>query len=647
MCGIVGIFDQRGQSSIDRALLLRMNDSQFHRGPDAGGSHIEPGLGLGHRRLAIIDLSGGAQPLFNEDQSVVIVFNGEIYNFQELYPQLMAKGHKFQTRCDTEVIVHAWEEWGEDCLRHLRGMFAFAIWDRRQQTLFLARDRLGEKPLYYTFLDDGTFLFGSELKSLLIHPGVRRTIDPRAVADYFAYGYVPDPKTIYAGIHKLPPGYCLRLRRGTPTAAPRAYWDVSFKNQRGRSEGELCEELLARLRQAVDMRMVADVPIGAFLSGGVDSSAVVATMAGLSKEPINTCSISFGQQDYDESRYAAAIAARYRTRHHVREVTKDDFDLIDQLAHFYDEPFADSSAMPTYRVCQLARERVTVALSGDGGDEVFAGYRRYKWHHYEELVRRALPMGLRRMLFGFLGSIYPKADWAPRPLRAKATLQGIARDTTDAYFHSVGVIPDQMRAQMFSRSFVGALQGYRAIEVLDQHMRNAPADDDISQIQYADLKTYLAGDILVKVDRASMANSLEVRVPILDHEFIEWTAGLPASVKLRAGEGKFIFKKALEAMIPAEVLYRPKMGFAVPLAHWFRGPLRERVRQALTSEELADTRVFDIGFLNMIVDQHQSGLRDHSAAIWAVLMFESFLRQVHERVRPNVTERTARVAAAQ
>lgn len=645
MCGIVGIFDQRGQSPIDRALLSRMNDSQFHRGPDAGGAHVEPGLGLGHRRLAIIDLSGGAQPLFNEDQSVVIVFNGEIYNFQELYPQLMAQGHKFQTRCDTEVIVHAWEEWGEDCLKHLRGMFAFAIWDRREQTLFLARDRLGEKPLYYTFLDNGAFLFGSELKSLLIHPGVRRTIDPHAVEDYFAYGYVPDPKTIYAGIHKLPPGHCLRLRRGGPAAQPRSYWDVSFKDQRERPEAEICAELLTRLRQAIDMRMVADVPIGAFLSGGVDSSAVVAMMAGLSAEPINTCSISFGQQDYDESRFAEAIATRYHTRHHVREVTKDDFDLIDKLAHFYDEPFADSSAMPTYRVCQLARERVTVALSGDGGDEVFAGYRRYKWHHYEELVRRALPAGLRRVLFGFLGSVYPKADWAPRPLRAKATLQGIARDTADAYFHSVGVIPDAMRTQMFSRAFAGALQGYRAIEVLAQHMRNAPTDDDVSQIQYADMKTYLAGDILVKVDRASMANSLEVRVPILDHDFIEWTASLPVGVKLRGGEGKFILKKALEPFVPSDVLYRPKMGFAVPLAHWFRGPLRDRVRRVAASPELADTRIFDMDFLATVVDQHQTGARDHSASIWAVLMFESFLRQVHNNVQTYPAERADRIVA--
>jgi asparagine synthase (glutamine-hydrolysing) len=645
MCGIVGILDTNGQRPIDRDLLARMNDSQFHRGPDDGGMFVDPGIGLGFRRLAIIDLSGGAQPLFNEDHSVVIVFNGEIYNFKKLVPVLEARGHVFRTRCDTEVIVHAWEEWGPACVDRLRGMFAFAIWDRRQQTLFLARDRLGEKPLYYTALPDGTLLFGSELKSILIHPGVPRALDARAIEDYFAYGYVPDPKTIYSAVHKLPPGHTLTVRRGAAVPAPHAYWDVSFREQTLRDERAVAEELTHRLREAVDMRMVADVPIGAFLSGGVDSSGVVAMMAGLSGEPINTCSISFGQKDYDESRYAAMVAERYSTRHHVRQVTEDDFDLIDRLAGFYDEPFADSSAMPTYRVCQLARERVTVALSGDGGDEVFAGYRRYRWHHYEEMVRRAIPAGLRRPLFGFLGAVYPKADWAPRPLRAKATLLGVARDSVEAYFHSVGLVPDGMRRRLFAPSFRRALQGYRAIDVLDQHMRAAPADDHLAQIQYADLKTYLAGDILVKVDRASMANSLEVRVPILDHELIEWAAGLPLGLKLRGRDGKYALKKALEPLVPHEVLYRPKMGFSVPLARWFRGPLRQRVRDALASQALRDAAVFDTAYLSTLADQHESGARDHSAVLWSLLMFESFLRQVHGASRHTEAPPQPRAAA--
>jgi asparagine synthase (glutamine-hydrolysing) len=629
MCGIVGIFDPKGQRPIDRDLLSRMNDSQYHRGPDDDGLFVDPGIGLGFRRLAIIDLSGGAQPLFNEDHSVVIVFNGEIYNFKQLVPVLEARGHIFRTRSDTEVIVHAWEEWGPACVDRLRGMFGFAIWDKRQQTLFLARDRVGEKPIYYSELADGTFIFGSELKSLLTHPATARTLDPRAVEDYFAYGYVPDPKSIYKGVRKLPPGHTLTLRRGTPVPAPRAYWDVAFRTHAPRDERAAIDELSARLREAVDMRMVADVPVGAFLSGGVDSSGVVALMAGLSREPVNTCSISFGQKEYDESRYAQEVATRYGTRHHVRQVTEDDFELVDRLALFYDEPFADSSAMPTYRVCQLARERVTVALSGDGGDEVFAGYRRYRWHHYEELVRGALPAALRRPLFGFLAAVYPKADWAPRPFRAKSTLQAIARDTIDAYFRSVGLATDEMRARLFSASFTRELQGYNAREVLEGHMRAAPADDHLAQIQYADLKTYLSGDILVKVDRASMANSLEVRVPILDHELIEWAAGLPLALKLRGGEGKYVFKKALEPLVPHELLYRPKMGFSVPLARWFRGPLRQRLRDALTSSALADAGVFDMGYLATLVDQHQAGIRDHSAALWSLLMFESFWRQVH------------------
>jgi asparagine synthase (glutamine-hydrolysing) len=645
MCGIVGIFDLHGQRPVDRDLLSRMNDSQFHRGPDDGGLFVDPGIGLGFRRLAIIDLSGGAQPLFNEDHSVVIVFNGEIYNFKKLVPVLEARGHVFRTRSDTEVIVHAWEEWGPACVDHLRGMFGFAIWDRRQQTLFLARDRLGEKPVYYTLLGDGTLLFGSELKSILVHPQVVRTLDARAVEDYFAYGYVPDPKTIYSSIHKLPPGHTLTVRRGAAMPAPRSYWDVTFKEQALHDERAVAEELTQRLREAVDMRMVADVPVGAFLSGGVDSSGVVAMMAGQSGDPINTCSIAFGQKDYDESRYAGMVAERYHTRHHVRQVTEDDFDLIDRLAGFYDEPFADSSAMPTYRVCQLARERVTVALSGDGGDEVFAGYRRYRWHHYEEMVRRAIPAGLRRPLFGFLGAVYPKADWAPRPLRAKATLLGIARDSVEAYFRSVGLVPDEMRRRLFSSSFQRTLQGYQAIEVLDRHMRAAPADDHLAQIQYADLKTYLAGDILVKVDRASMANSLEVRVPILDHELIEWAAGLPLSLKLRGQDGKYVLKKALEPLVPHELLYRPKMGFSVPLARWFRGPLRQRVRDALASQALHDANVFDAAYLSTLADQHESGARDHSAILWSVLMFESFLRQVHGATRPVPAVPQPRAAA--
>ena len=629
MCGIVGIFDLRGQRKIDRALLSAMNESQRHRGPDGSGLHLGPGIGLGHRRLAVIDLATGAQPLYNEDRTIAVVYNGEIYNYRDLFPELLACGHRFSSQSDTEAIVHGWEEWGESCVQRFNGMFAFALWDANREVLFLARDRLGEKPLYYAEFPDGTFLFGSELKSLLVHPDMARTLDVRAVADYFAYGYVPDPKTIYAGIKKLPPGHVLSVRRGAPVPTPRPYWDVSFRNQGIRRESDAIDDLLARLRKSVARRMIADVPLGAFLSGGVDSGAVVATMAGISHEPVNTFSIAFGAKDHDESHYARELAERYRTRHHERIVAKDDFDLIDQLAAIYDEPFADSSAMPTYRVCQSARAHVTVALSGDGGDEVFAGYRRYRLHRNEERVRQALPLALRKPLFGFLGSIYPKADWAPRPLRAKTTFQTLGRETAEAYFRGMSLMRAEMRSRLFSSSFTRALQGYDPGEVLARHMNAAPADDPVSQAQYADLKTYLSGDILTKVDRASMANSLEVRVPLLDHEVVEWAASLPATLKLRKSEGKYVFKKAIEPLVPHETLRRPKMGFSVPLAHWFRGPLRERVRSALESPILAETGIFDMAFVGELVRRHQSGVRNHAAPIWALLMFESFLRNVH------------------
>ncbi|MFQ5785474.1 MAG: XrtA/PEP-CTERM system amidotransferase [Alphaproteobacteria bacterium] len=635
MCGIVGIFDMRGKREIDRALLERMNQSQVHRGPDEGGLHLAPGIGLGHRRLSIIDLSGGRQPLYNEDHSVVVVYNGEIFNFAELTRELEASGHRFRTHCDTEVIVHAWEEWGDACVERFRGQFAFGLWDENRQTLFLARDRLGIKPLYYAVLGDGTVLFASELKALLKCPDLPRKIDVCAVEDYFAYGYVPDPRTIYRSVVKLAPAHRLVLRRGGAVAEPQAYWDIPFGDGAdGLDEDEVGEELIARLRDAVDVRMIADVPLGAFLSGGVDSSSVVAMMAGLSSDPVNTCSISFGDPDYDESRYAAEVAHRYGTRHHVNQVDPDAFDLVDRLASFYDEPFADSSAMPTYRVCKLARERVTVALSGDGGDEVFAGYRRYRWHHLEEQVRSRLPDAVRAPLFGFLGAVYPKADWAPKPLRAKSTLQSVARDSVAGYFHSVSILHDGIRRRLFSSGFRRELQGYHAIEILRRCMANAPSDHHVTQIQYADMKTYLPGDILTKVDRTSMANSLEVRVPILDHPFVEWAATLPPRLKLRGREGKYVLKKALEPHLSHELLYRPKMGFAVPLASWFRGPLRGRVREALTGAILADTDMFDMAYVEKLVDQHQSGLRDHAAALWAVLMFESFLRQVHAGESP-------------
>ncbi len=628
MCGITGLFDTRSRREFDRALVQRMNDTQAHRGPDGDGVHLEPGVALGHRRLSIIDIATGQQPLFNEDGSVVVVFNGEIYNYQELIPELQALGHVFHTRSDTEVIVHGWESWGEKCVERFRGMFAFALHDRNSETLFLARDRLGVKPLYYSLLPDGSLVFGSELKSLLAHPHLRRDIDPCAVEEYFALGYVAEPRAIFTGTQKLPPACSLVIRRGQPMRAPRQYWDVRFAPDERMGLGDACEELDRRLEDSIRLRMISEVPLGAFLSGGVDSSAVVATMARISSDPVNTCSIAFDDAQFDESKFAQQVADRYRTRHFVDRVASQDFDLVDQLAQIYDEPFADSSAIPTYRVCQLARKHVTVALSGDGGDENFAGYRRYRMHLMEERMRSAFPLGLRRPVFGLLGRVYPKALWAPRVLRAKSTFESLARTQVEGYLHGVSIIREPMRSQMFSAPFRGRLGGYRALDVFERHAAQCGTDDPLSVVQYLDLKTYLVGDINTKVDRASMAHSLEVREPLMDHPLVEWLATLPRELKVQGTEGKVLLKKAMAPHLPHEIMYRPKMGFAVPLAQWFRGPLRQRVQDSVLGETLAGTDIFERRVLEQIVRDHQRGVRDHSSPLWTLLMFEAFMHNV-------------------
>lgn len=631
MCGIAGIFDLQQQRDIDQQLLADMNDRQFHRGPDEGGLHFEPGVGLAHRRLSIIDISTGQQPLFNQDGSVAIVFNGEVYNFKELRAELEPMGYEFQTHSDTEAIVHAWEAWGEDCVDRLRGMFAFAIWDRNRETLFIARDRIGIKPLYYTVLPNQQLVFGSELKVLAAHPDLPKVIDHRAVEDYFALGYIPEPRTIYEGVYKLPPAHTLTLKRDGQLPSPREYWKIPFVDTNQLSDQEIEKELVERLKEAVDIRMLAEVPLGAFLSGGVDSSGVVALMAQLSEErqegAVNTCAIAFNEKNFNESEFAQMVADQYQTNHHVKTVEPDDFDLIDKLALLYDEPYADSSAMPTYRVCQLAKERVTVALSGDGGDELFAGYRRYRWHMNEEKLRGYLPLGIRKPFFGALAKIYPKADWAPKIFRAKSTFEGFSRDSVESYFHSVSLTTDVQRQKLFSKQLKDELSGYNAISVFKEHARQAPTKDALSLIQYIDMKTYLPGDILTKVDRASMAHALEVRVPILDHKLVEWATAIPSRLKLKGQSGKDIFKKCLEPHLPHDILYRPKMGFGVPLGKWFRGPLKQRIRDALLSDTMGNTGLFDMSYIKQLVDNHQSGRSEHSAALWSLLMFESFYRQ--------------------
>ena len=579
MCGIVGYFDLVGSDPIDRGRLQRMNDAIAHRGPDGDGFHVEPGVGLAMRRLAIIDVAGGQQPIYNEDRSVALVYNGEIYNYREATAELVARGHRFRTHSDTEAVVHAWEEWGEACVTRFRGMFAFAIFDRNRQSLFLARDRLGKKPLYYTFVRNRYCLFGSELKALLAHPDVAKTIDPVAVDDYLAFGYVPDPATIYEGVLKLPAGHSLYLERGKALPRPREYWRLRFES-RPILEAAAADALIGHLSEAVRLRLISEVPLGAFLSGGVDSSGVVAMMARESAEPVKTFAIGFGDFGIDELPHAQRVAERYGTVHTTERVHADFLSAYREQARIFDEPFADSSSVPTYQVSRLARRHVTVSLSGDAGDEVFAGYRRYRAYANIGAVRRLIPDALRSSLFGVLGRIYPKLDWAPRWLRAKYTFQELALDEIASYYRMVCKVHDAMRARLYSPQMSRAVQEHHPAEHIAAHMREAGSDDPVSRAQYVDIKTYLAGDILTKVDRASMATSLEGRVPLLDHVLVEWAATLPSHLRLHKGEGKYILKRALEPYVPHENLYRAKQGFAASLASQFRGLGAHRLRSA-------------------------------------------------------------------
>lgn len=627
MCGIAGIVTADGQAP-SASLLARMGESLLHRGPDQGDCVVAPGAGLAHRRLSILDPDTGRQPMQSQDGRYTLVYNGEIYNYQSLTTELRGLGYNFEGHCDTDTLLAAWHAWGAGSVARLRGMFAFAIWDAAEQRLFMARDRLGIKPLYYGRAADGDLVFGSELKALLVHPRIERRIDPQALESYLALGYVPDPKSIFENIYKLAPGHTLDYGARNKTSKVRAYWDVSFAEHSGSAtEESIADELRQRLTESVRMRMVADVPLGAFLSGGVDSSAIVALMAGLSKDPVNTCAIGFDTNEFNETHYAQQVADRYRTRHRTYQVQADDFGLLSALGHAYDEPFADSSALPTWRVCELARQQVKVALSGDGADENFAGYRRYRLHQAESRARAMFPAAWRRPVFGALGRAYPKLDWAPRAVRAKTTFQSLAMDTAEGYCHGVSMIPESLRNALYSNRFQSELQGYRAVELFREHAVNAQTDDPLSLAQYLDFKTYLPGDILTKVDRASMAHSLEVRVPFLDHEFVSWAASLPPGAKLHRGEGKYALKRAFDELLPTDVLYRRKMGFSVPLATWFRGSLREPSRRALTEGVLLDSGFFDAPSLERVWEQHVSGRNDHGTALWSLLMLAQFLER--------------------
>lgn len=622
MCGIAGLFHLSTPKPVNPARVRAMTDAQAHRGPDGSGIWTAQGVGLGHRRLSIIDLGGGKQPMVSPDEQIILTYNGEIYNFKEIRAALQARGHRFRTDSDTEVILNGWREWGAGVLDRLNGMFAFALYDARAQTLFLARDRLGVKPLHYTLLADGSVAFASELKGLLANPAVRREIDPLAVEDYFAFGYVPDDACWIAGVRKLPAASYLLLERGKPMPAPVHWWDVDFSSRARGSVADLEAELRDRLREAVTSRMVADVPLGAFLSGGVDSSSVVAFMAEASSNPVQTCAIGFDSAAHDETKYARAIAQRFATDHRERIVAADDYAAAGAIARMFDEPFADASALGTWRVAQLARETVTVALSGDGADEIFAGYRRYAFQNAEERVRGLIPAGWRTPLFGGLARAWPKADWAPQVFRAKSTFAALAMGGGEAYARSVGVTPPDERAALFSDGLKRSLGGHRAEDRYVAAMANAPARDPLDRAQYADLKIWLPGDILTKVDRTSMAVSLEAREPLLDYRLVEFAATLPVSMRLRGTTGKWLMKKTMQGVLPDDILYRRKMGFVTPVSAWFRGPLSGEARRLAG---LADTGWFERATLDRIADEHIAGRRDHGRLLWQLAMFEKSL----------------------
>lgn len=618
MCGICGIYNLQG-APVDRDLLGRMNDAMIHRGPDGAGLFVDGSVGLGHRRLAIIDLHSGDQPMATDDGRLQVVFNGEIYNFRELKDELEAHGHRFRTHSDTEVILHSYRQWGAAFVDRLRGMFAIALWDAPNRTLLLVRDRLGKKPLYYYF-DGSRLVFGSEMKALLADETLPRTLDPAAVDAYCSFGYVPSPLSIFKEIRKLPPAHLALVTTGGLTV--RRYWDLDMSRESEEvPEARAVEELREVFDEAVRLRMISDVPLGAFLSGGVDSSAVVASMSLQGGAPVRTAAIGFAEKRFNELEYADLMAKRYGAEHHEFVVRPEALAIIDRLVWHFDEPFADSSAVPTWYVSQMARQRVTVALSGDGGDETFAGYtRRYAMTRFEDGLRRKIPAALRTGLLGPLARIYPRADFLPRPLRLKGFLTNLSLPLEQAYFRDMSFYcKPEAKALLYTPEFAAQVGTSRAHEVVGVHFSRNRNSDPVSRAQYVDIHSYLPEDILVKVDRMSMAHSLEVRAPILDHKVMECAARLPSSQKLRGEESKYIFKKMNEERLPADILYRKKQGFSVPLDAWLRGELKELAHDSLFGGGLDD--LFRPEYIRRLWDGHQSGREHNGTPLWGLLMF--------------------------
>jgi asparagine synthase (glutamine-hydrolysing) len=626
MCGIAGITNTSGEG-VDAQTIHQMCQTLVHRGPDDEGIFVKDGIGLGMRRLSVIDVAGGHQPVFNEDRSVAVVCNGEIYNFRDLRDELEGAGHRFCTHSDTEVIVHLYEEHGAECVKKLRGMFAFALYDEREQRLLLARDRVGKKPLHYAFVD-GRLLFGSEIKAILAVAPELNQIHSEALLQYCYFGYVPDPLTAFSRIKKLPPGHILEFGQGK--IATRQYWDFPrYGTRQPRSEEECLEQLEHLLAEAVRLRLVSDVPLGALLSGGADSSLVAALMAKATSGRVKTFSIGFRQADFDEAPYARKVAERFDTDHHELVLDPDIVQTVGMLSGVLEEPFGDSSLLPTYYVCKLARQHVTVVLSGDGGDELFAGYDRYRillrdrsyaWlpdvarKFYREHVHNSVPYAMPGHGLAYSVSL----PWPER------YIEGISLQPFDRGM--------RLLSEDFARSDVEPLQRMRDV------LQAAPGDSPLDRVLYLDSKTYLPGDILTKVDRMSMANSLEARVPILDHVFVEWVTALPSEWKLRGRTQKYILRKLAErAGVPKEVLDRPKRGFSLPLVHWMREELKDLIVTTLTEPRTAQRGYFNPRGVCRMLDEHFRGRRDHSARIWRLLMLELWHRNFVEAV-PKTAE---------
>jgi asparagine synthase (glutamine-hydrolysing) len=619
MCGIAGVLYSDPSRMADRPILRAMGDAIAHRGPDADGYLAEPGVGLVHRRLSIIDLAGGNQPIGNEDGSVQVVFNGEIYNYRELRRGLEGRGHRFRTNSDTEVLVHLYEERGEALVEQLRGMFAFALWDRAERRLLLGRDRLGIKPLYLRRAAEA-LIFGSEPKAILAHPGVGREVDVEALENYLAFGMVPGPRTIFRGIEKLPPAHTLMIRPGDWDRPGRRYWRLRIEPDRGPTAEEWEESIRAKVDEACRLHLIADVPVGAFLSGGLDSGALVATCAGQVSGTLRTFSIGFREASFDELPNARLVASRYGTQHIEDVVTPDAAGLLDELARYYDEPFADPSAIPTYLVSRLASRSVKVAISGDGGDEAFGGYARYAHDLKEAAFRRMLPAWFRRAALGPLARAWPKADWLPRSLRAKTLLTNLALDDAAAYANTLSICRRPLRRTLLAPDLAASLNGHDPERVVREGYAAGGPADPLGGMIAADVAVVLPDDFLVKVDRASMAHGLEVRPPLLDHELLEMAARIPSHWKIRGGQTKWIFKQAYSDRLPGETVWGPKHGFDVPVDAWLRGPLREMFEAEVLDARARVADLIDRSVARRLYRAHAAGVGRHGAALWSLLI---------------------------